>query len=119
MSKQNDDMEELLAKEAAIYENQLRNNIIGGIAWSFIVITVGFFLLQFGVVNAYVWFFLGLFFVIMNIATLYRSLEYIDRYEHVAIGIVGAAVSGVFLLLLIAILVVLIVAATKSAQQEE
>jgi len=100
-------------------EGFLREQIIGGIAWDFILITIGFLLYKFGVANDYVWFFLGLFFVIINIATLYRSIDFIDKYDNVAIGIIGVAITGVFLLLIVAVLVILIVAIVKGAQQQQ
>ena len=99
-------------------ENALREQIIGGIAWDFIIITVGFLLYKFGISNDYIWYFLGLFFVIMNVVTLYRSIDFIDKYDNVAIGIIGVSITGVFLLLIIAVLVIIIVAAVKGAQQQ-
>lgn len=96
-----------------------KQQIIGGISWILVFVTIMFLMYHFSFGGTVLWFFVILTFFIINIYTLYRSLNYIMINEdNPSIGIIGLIVSGMVILTLIILLVVIAIAFVKSANNQ-
>ena len=99
---------------------EIRNKyqIINGLAWTFIVMFIGYLIYYFGYTGNLLWVIFGFVFVILNLYVLYKSIKYIETYDKIAIGLVGIIIPSLLLLVVIALLVVLVVMGIQSAKNQ-
>ena len=96
-----------------------KNVIVGAIAWIFIIMTFGFAMFKYEFGGDILWYFTIIAFVLMNVRLLYLSIDFIDRYNYVAIGIIGITISSLFLLVVVALIIIIALAMVKGVQQQQ
>ena len=98
-------------------QDQWKMQIIGGMAWTFIIATFAFIMYNYNFGSPLLWFLIISAFIIANIYTLYRSIDYYDTFNNPAIAIIGMIVSGICLLVIIAAVVILLFLLVKGSQK--
>lgn len=95
-----------------------RYQIINGLSWTFVLMFVGYLIYYFGYTGQLLWVIFGFVFVGLNLYVLYRSINYIETYDKIAIGVVGIIIPSLLLLVVIALLIVIVVMGIQSAKNQ-
>lgn len=96
--------------------NKDKSRIITYIVWIIIFFTLGFIMYTNDYGNNIIWYIIIVLFAILNICLLYESINYIETYDKIAIGIIGLIISGLFLLIAIAAILLIIFLVIKGVQ---